>query len=601
MSHRRDFLKAGALAGAGLLTPWSGNVRSVFAAAGTPALKKFVDALPIPPTAVPNTTTYPGSDYYSLPMAQGTNQFHRQLPLTPAWGYGGAGYLGPTIEAKVDPLTLLARPVIVRYINNLPAIHPLETSIDTTVPDPLMYGILPPTRAVPHLHGGFTPPDFDGHPHAWFTSNGPYGTHYATLPGAAANECIFEYPNAQPASMLWYHDHAFGITRLNVYAGLAGLYFVRDILDTGLPGNPLRLPANFPSPVPPFEIPLVIQDKQFNANGTLFYPTVGITTIHPVWVPEFFGDTPVVNGKAYPFLNVYPRRYRFRIVNGSQARFYNLWLAGRGKGNLPLWQIGAEGGLLPAAVPLQTLLIAPGERADVIVDFTGIKPGSSFVLSNNANTPFPGGGKPAGAIIPDIMQFNVIAAPAGTPPDTTLPPASLTLLPRFVLSNPTVTRQILLGETMDPATLMPTDMRLNERWFDELPIDEMPVAGAVEQWEFCNTTVDAHPMHMHLVMFQVVNRQAFDAVAYHAAYLAWVAGGRVGPQPAPVLLGAEIPPLPEELGWKDTVKSYPGQVTRVIAKFDLPPGVTAPAEYVYHCHILEHEENEMMRPFIVVP
>lgn len=265
-----------------------------------------------------------------------------------------------------------------------------------------------------------------------------------------------------------------------------------------------------------------------------------------------------------------------------------------------LWQIGAEQGLLPAAVPLQTLLIAPGERADVIVDFTGIKPGTSFVLSNNANTPFPGGGKPADANIPDIMQFKVIAPPAGTPADTTTLPANLVLPPVTAIVPTAPPRKIILGETLDPATLVPIHMRLNERWFDE-PVDETPAAGAAEMWEFVNLTVDAHPMHMHLVAFQVVNRQAFNVAAFQTAYMAWVAGGRVGTQPDvnAYLLGAVIPALPEELGAKDTVKAFPGQVTRIVAKFDLPPGVTGPAEYVYHCHILEHEENEMMRPFVV--
>ncbi|MCA9190985.1 MAG: multicopper oxidase domain-containing protein [Planctomycetales bacterium] len=592
---RRKFLKTSIAFSAAVLAPWSGNVRSVYAAAKSPKLKKFVDPLPIPPVATPDMATYPGSDYYTLSMAQGTHQFHRQLPPTPAWGYGGAGYLGPTIEAQSGVS------VFVRYVNNLPVLHPLETSIDWTVPDPLAYGVLPPTRAVPHLHGGFTPPGFDGHPDAWFTSfatDAAYGSHYDTLGGAAMNECIYWYPNAQSATTLWYHDHAFGITRLNVYAGLAGFYLVRDFLDTGLATNPLGLPAG------PYEITLVIQDKQFNTNGTLFYPTVGISAVHPVWVPEFFGDTPVVNGKAYPFVNVLPRRYRFRILNGSQARFYNMWLAGPGKGNLPLWQIGADQGFLPAAVPLQTLLIAPGERADVIVDFTGIKPGTSFVLSNNANTPFPGGGKPAGTNIPDIMKFNVIAPPAGTPADTTTLPANLVLPPVAPIfpDAGAPTRQIILGETLDPATLVPIHMRLNERWFDELP-DETPKAGAAEMWQFVNLTVDAHPMHMHLVAFQVVSRQAFDVVAFQTAYMAWVAGGRVGAQPDVnfYLLGAVIPALPEELGAKDTVKAFPGEVTRIVARFDLPPGVTGPAEYVYHCHILEHEENEMMRPFVVVP
>jgi spore coat protein A len=291
------------------------------------------------------------------------------------------------------------------------------------------------------------------------------------------------------------------------------------------------------------------------------------------------------------------------MVNGSQARFYRLWLAGPGGANLPLWQIGAEGGLLPAAVALQTLLIAPGERADVIVDFTGIRPGTSFVLSNNANTPFPGGGKPAGANISDIMKFNVVAPPAGTPADTTTLPANLALPPVAPLPTTGAPRkQIVLKESFDPLTGMPIDMKLNGRWFDD-PVEEIVTTGSTEVWQFVNLTVDAHPMHMHLVTFQVVNRQAFNVALFTTDYLAWIAGGRVGPQPDVnlYLTGAVIPPTPDEWGWKDTVKAHPGQVTRIAAKFDLPPGVTGPVEYVYHCHILEHEENEMMRPYQVGP
>jgi spore coat protein A len=396
-----------------------------------------------------------------------------------------------------------------------------------------------------------------------------------------------------------------GITRLNAYAGLAALYFIRDTQDTGLPTNPLGLPAG------PYEIPLVIQDKQFNPDGSLFYPTVGMNAVHPIWVPEFFGDTAVVNAKAFPFLNVEPRRYRFRMVNGSQARFYNMWIAGAGKGNLPMWVIGMEQSLLSTkAVPLQKLLLAPGERADVIVDFTGIKPGTSFVLSNDANVPYPGGGKKGGTNIPDIMQFNVIAPLLTSPPENAIAPASIVLpiVTPLVATSTAPVREIVMKETLDPITLTPMHV-LNEKWFNEptsttYTIDETPKLGDTEIWQFINLTVDAHPMHMHLVKFQVVDRQALNSVLYSTDYLAWVKAGRP-PATKPVLstylVGLPLPPALEESGWKDTVKAYPGQITRVISTFDLPLGVSAPAEYVYHCHILEHEENEMMRPMQVIP
>ncbi|MBI5652253.1 MAG: multicopper oxidase domain-containing protein [Chloroflexi bacterium] len=599
MLSRRQFLKLSAAIGTGLALPWQFQPVPAFAAAGTPNVTKFIDplisAIPkLTPTANP---LYPGADYYEITMSAGAHKFHSQfLGSAATLRYSAMPYLGQTIEAQAG------KPVVVKYINNLPpteAQHPLAASIDPTVPDPMMYASpdgspLPGGRAVPHLHGGFTAPGFDGHPHAWFTPTGKRGSHYTSLSGQAANEAIFVYSNQQPAAMLWYHDHAMGITRLNAYAGLAALYFIRDAHDTGVAGTGLNLPAG------PYEIPLVIQDKQFNANGSLFYPTVGLNAVHPIWVPEFFGDTPVVNAVAYPFLAVEPRRYRFRIVNGSQARFYNLWLDD-GKNPIPFWLIGMEQSLTPAPVPLTKLLIAPGERADIIVDFSKVPFGSVLTMLNNAKAPFPGG---RGGAVGQIMQFRVNKPLVGA--DTTTLPQNLALpaVPRLAATPGAPMREIVMLETMDMATGTPVDVRLNGKWFDDGTVDETPKLNTNEIWQFINLTGDAHPMHLHLVKFQVVNRQPFNAKAYTAAWLAWINGGG-NPATKPVLAnflaGAATPPLPQELGWKDTAISYPGEILRVISKFEVPPGTQLPAEYVYHCHILEHEENEMMRPFTVNP
>lgn len=399
--------------------------------------------------------------------------------------------------------------------------------------------------------------------------------------------------------MLWYHDHAFGITRLNVYAGLAGLYFIRDTTyDTGVPGTGLKLPAG------PYEVPLVIQDKQFNANGSLFYPTTsGVPTPypHPIWVPEFFGDTAVVNAVVTPFLAVEPRRYRFRIVNGAQARFFNLSLNGP-IGQMPFWIIGMEQGFLAAPVMAKSILLSPGERADIIVDFAGLPKKASITMTNNAKAPYPGG---KGGQVTQIMQFQVTKPLNGT--DSSVLPQSLTLPPMTSLGPAVREREIVMKETFDPATGVPTDVRLNGKWFDE-PVDETPGMGDIEDWLFVNLTVDAHPMHMHLVQFKVINRRPFNAAAYATAWQAWVAAGRpiaTKPNLNNYWTGPAVGAAPEESGWKDTAKAYPGQVLRVRAKFDLPPVPnTYPSglpttEYVYHCHILEHEENEMMRPFTV--
>jgi spore coat protein A, manganese oxidase len=595
MATRRDFLKAGAIAGAGALLAKGATQKAVAApgGGGSPNVTKFVDRIvhPIPKLTPTANSAFPGADYYELTMSAGTHRFHRQfLALANTFRYGAMPYLGPTIEAQAGT------PVVVKFINNLPitdAAHPLAASIDPTVPDSAMYPSLAPGRATPHLHGGFTAPQFDGLPHSWFTQNGLHGRHYGTLDNSCLpNEAVYRYENLQPAAPLWYHDHAMGITRLNVYAGLAGLYLVRDAVEAGL---------NLPSG--DYEVPLVIQDKQFGPTGLQFYPTtsgVPAPYPHPIWVPEFFGDTPVVNAVAYPFLDVEPRRYRLRLYNGSQARFYNFKFVSPA-GNMPFWVIGMEQGLLPAPVMKTTLLLAPGERADVIIDFAGLALGTLVTLKNDAKAPYPGG---RGGGVPQIMQFKVINALVGT--DTTTPPASLRLpvVPRLIVTGTAPMREIVMKETFDPATGVPTDVKLNGQWYDEagVPIDETPKLNDNEIWQFINLTVDAHPMHLHLVKFQVVDRLPFNVAAYTTAWLAWVAAGR-NPATKPVLttfvIGPAILPPPEEMGWKDTVKAYPGQITRIIATFEVPPGTTLPAEYVYHCHILEHEENEMMRPFAV--
>jgi spore coat protein A len=579
MLTRRDFLKLSATSGAVLALSTVLGSQKVFAVSGTRNLAKFTNRLVHPiPKLTPDTTTYAGADYYELSMSAGIHRFHNQLGEANTLRYGDMPYLGPTIEAQ------RGRPTIVKFINNLPiseSAHPLAASIDPTVPDPMMYPGLAGGRATPHLHGGFTAPQFDGHPHSWFNANGERGSHYASLDGAGVNEAVYQYSNEQFAAPLWYHDHAMGITRLNVYAGMAGLYLLRDDAELAL-----NIPRG------DYEVPLVVQDKQFTATGQMFYPlTSGVPAPypHPIWVPEFFGDTPVVNAIAYPFLDVEPRRYRLRFFNGSQARFYNFKFVA-GKTNMPFWIIGMEQSLLPAPVMAKSLLLAPGERADVIIDFAGMPKGTAVTLKNDAKAPFPGG---QGGGVNQVMQFQVTRPLIGK--DTTTPPAKLILpaIPRLSAPAGAPMREIVMQETMDPFTGVPTDVRLNGKWFDE-GIDERPRVGDTEIWQFVNLTVDAHPMHMHLVQFQVYDRQPFNAALFDADRMA----GIIRPV-GNYITGPAKPPRPEEMGWKDTVRSMPGEITRIIAKFDVPPLTALPAEYVYHCHILEHEENEMMRPFMV--
>jgi FtsP/CotA-like multicopper oxidase with cupredoxin domain len=384
------------------------------------------------------------------------------------------------------------------------------------------------------------------------------------------------------------------MTRSNVYAGPAGFYLLRGGADDVVSGT---LPGPAPSLGDPpgrkyYEIPIAIQDRSFNKDGSLFYPDsrrffdrfkgpyIPNSDIAPIWNPEFFGKVMVVNGRTWPFLEVEPRRYRLRLLNGCNSRFIILKFS---DANLSFWQIGTDGGFLPAPVELPQLLMSPAERADVIVDFSGLAPGSEIILQNiGPDEPF-GGGLP-GIDFPradpkttgQVMQFRVVPLTAA---DTSTPPNLLGLPALVGLGDASNTRQVSLLEE-DSEVLAGVGPRVallggfdsdgepeSKMWED--PITENPALGATEIWEIHNFTADAHPIHIHEVQFQVVNRQPFGD------------GAR--------------PPEIWETGFKDTVIAYPGEVTRVKALFDLP------GRYVWHCHIVEHEDHEMMRPYFVGP
>jgi len=582
MLTRRQLLQRGAF-GAGLVVSRASLATAAPPATvgATPRLRRWVEALPVPPVLDGRG----GGKSFAIAARESTTwTFHPDLPATRTWGYwsdsppAGLPYLGPTIEATRRIDDSVETSVTIEWRNEL------ETAFlpnDPTIMGAMLSGQAVPI--VPHLHGGENHPQFDGTPLQWFTKGGEKGPHYITN--------RFTYYNEQRASMVWYHDHALGNTRTNVYAGLAGLYFIRDDQDTGEEGNPLGLPAG------PYELPLVLQDKTFNDDGSMFYPTQGVTAYHPQWVPEFFGDVAVVNAKIWPFVDVEPRRYRLRIVNGSQSRFYNLQFAEENSGRpLPFTQIGAEGGLLRAPVPMTGLLIAPGERADVIIDFAGHRKNASFIVTNNARAPYPMGGR---ATLSQLLKIRVNRALQGT--DDTTPAANLQLPALPPLPAPSVTRVQHLSETLDPLTDAPITLNVEDApYLDEqtgLPdVTTKPASNAVEDWLLVNTTADTHPIHLHLVTFEVIDRRPFDVAAYDPKTQAISYTGPVVPAPA------------NEDGLKDTVQAHPGQVTRIRARFELPdegtielpPGVSNP-QYVWHCHILEHEENDMMRAFEVVP
>jgi spore coat protein A len=494
-------------------------------------LTPYMDPLPIPAIAVPVSGDAGGVAHYRIEMTEQFQQLHSQLPMTRVWGYDG-GYPGPVIEAFRDSM------VTVQWVNNLRVAETglLRTEhvlhVDTCLHGPDVSGQAP--VAIVHLHGGKVAHESDGYP------------EWAFPPGDSSG--IYYYPNIQPAGSLWYHDHALGITRLNVMMGLAGLYFIRDHNE---------ISRNLPSGE--YEIPLVIQDKSFNADGSIAY--------HEHFEDHFFGDKLLVNGKVWPYLHVKKGKYRFRIYNGSNSRAYTLSLSN----SASFTQIGSDLGLLEAPVLLNSLTLLPGERYDVVIDFSSYATGTEIILQNSAPAPFPG--FPGVGVIPNVMKF-IVQAPAG---HTVALPAVLADIEDLLPANADAERLFELvtmgspscGEHNHPM------WTINGLMWDD--ISEFPVYGSTEIWTWHNQSGISHPMHMHLISFQILDRQVINEAT----------GLPEGPL---------LPPEASEKGWKDTANSPPGFRTRVIARFD---GFTG--TYPYHCHILEHEDHEMMRQFEVRP
>jgi FtsP/CotA-like multicopper oxidase with cupredoxin domain len=637
---RKQLLQWGAGAGAALMIPWRLPGRALaLPAFAEPTLSgseipKYASGLVIPPAMPPSGRLVERGrpiDHYEIAVRQFAQQIlPASFPQTTVWSYGSVNHPGTfnypafTIEATVGVS------VRVKWSNELvdgnggflPHLLPVDPTLHwanppggtsrrdsrpefTSTPGPYTG----PVPLVTHLHGGeLTPQESDGFAEAWFlpaaadipegfaTTGTYYDIFRATSPQGGLWEpgtAVFQYPNDQPAATLWYHDHTLGMTRLNVYAGPAGFYLLRG----GMGDRPsMLLPGPAPAVGDPsgrsyYEVPIVIQDRSFNQDGALFYPDsrelfdrfagpyIPDSDISPIWNPEFFGNAIVVNGKTWPFLEVEQRRYRFRYLNGCNSRFLIL----THDNDLPFWQIGSDSGFLPAPVQLPQLLMGPAERADVIVDFTNVPVGTAVTLLNlGPDEPF-GGGAPGVDFAPanpattgQVMEFRVVAA---TGVDTSLPPDRLKLPPLKRLPEADVVRKVSLNEE-DSAVLEEVGPRaallgtLNPdgtpnplEWADV--ITENPALGATEVWELHNFTEDAHPIHIHEVRFEVVDRQPFGGVPH-------------GPEPW-------------ESGFKDTVIAYPDEITRVKATFKVP------GLFVWHCHIVEHEDNEMMRPYRVGP
>lgn len=452
-------------------------------------------------------------------MRQIESRVHRDVKRTRLWSIGSSSP-GPTLEAQKGA------GMLVEWVNELPGEHflPVDHRLHGAEADK------PGGRAIIHLHGGKVAPESDGYPEDWYA------------PGKSA---VYFYPNNQDASQLWYHDHTMGMNRLNVFAGLLGLYFVRDPLEESL-----NLPRG------KYEIPLVLYDRTFDPDGQLNYP------VSPVpgepWVPEFFGNAVLANGKLLPYLEVEARKYRFRILNAANGRFFHLSLSN----GQEFHQIGTDQGLLSAPVPLRQISLAPGERADVMVDFHS-QAGANIVVNNDSYRP--------------VMQLRVARAVS---PDTSAMPGTLRPVRRMAETEAAKTRTLSLGEIDDLRGDSVTMLLNNTPW--HAPISENPVLNSVEIWSLMNVTDDAHPIHLHLVRFQILDRRRFDASAYQNRNVLRYTGDAVAPGPG-------------EAGWKDTVRADPKMVTRIIIPFEGFVG-----RYVWHCHILEHEDNEMMRPYEVI-
>ncbi|MED1205813.1 multicopper oxidase family protein [Heyndrickxia acidicola] len=588
---------------------------------------KFKSPLPIPPVFMPKLAK-DQSGRVRHEYEVDVSAFEQQIlpegfPKTQVFGYGGivkdeAGgkYArhapGPTFEA------VRGIPVKVKWVNRLDGPHflPVDGTIHWANPNqksfpPAAYPVPfnPVTRKgiaelqapipiVTHLHGGENPPPYDGHPDAWFTKN-----KEKTGPAFKTDE--YEYLNTQPDATLWYHDHTLGITRLNVYAGLAGLYIVRDS----------KLSLNQQLPDGDLDVPLVIQDRTFDDKGQLLeMKNSGESPeVHPYWAPENFGNTIMVNGKVWPFLEVKRRQYRFRLLNGSNARFYRMKIPYQGT-FLPFTVIARDEGFLPKPVEKTELLLAPGQRADVLLDFSRLPSGTTLILKNDAPAPFSPDQPSLDPFEPvaDIMQWKVVASIPRFPNPL---PAKLNTIPSLKPNAPK--RTLTLNEELTNSNHSLSLLLDGQTW--SAPISEKPMIGSTEDWELVNVTGDTHPIHIHLVPFQIVSRQPFDKDRYLADWLKL--NGKMpldhptkGLSVKNYLIGKLKLSEPAEQGWHDIVAANPGEVTTIRVRFapiDTPVNKVKLGEnkypfnpgqfpaYVWHCHILDHEDNEMMRPYEV--
>jgi spore coat protein A len=485
-------------------------------------LEPFVDPLQLPELLQPegnrSSAVHGAIDapYYRVRIKEVSCKMHRDLPASRMWSYG-SGSAPVLFEARSG------NGVLIDWWNELPAKHFLTL-------DAPMHGMedAPETRTVAHLHGARVPSISDGYPEDWF--------------GPGKSKLCF-YPNQQDATALWVHDHAMGVSRMNVFGGLMGWYLLRDDIE-----DKLGLPSG------KYELPLLIYDRSFDPHGQLYYPN---PPDEGAWSQEYLGDAMVVNGKVKPYCDVEPRKYRLRIANTANSRFFSLSFSN----GQTFKVIGSDQGFLVTPVELSRLVLAPAERTDIVVDFTKYR-GQNIVLGSDTL---------------QLIQFRVSPKKVE---DSSRAPSVLRTLERIPESQAIRTREMTLNE-FDSDYGEPMVMLLNRKHWAE-PVTEIVKLDTTEIWSFINLTEDTHPIHLHMVRFQILDRQNFSTYDYLSDAKLRLTG--------PVML-----PAPHEMGWKDVVQCPAGTVTRIIVPFS---GYTG--KYLWHCHILEHEANDMMRPYLVI-
>lgn len=547
----------------------------------SPTLAPFRDELPRLPVV--------GGSQVSLDARSAMHSFHADLPAGPTFGYGELDYLGPTIES------VQGQPWTLNYTNRTEG-NPLAADVDTS-----LHGMSEQDRQMTptslHLHGSITPPDSDGN------------SEMLVRPGESLTH---RFPGLNEAAGLWYHDHAMSMTRINVYAGLVGMNLVRDQFDSGLADNSLGLPSG------EFEVPLVLQEKIMNPDGSMSIRS-NITVPQGKWEGGGTGDVGVVNGKIWPTMEVARGLYRFRIVNAGSYSVWNLFFGNR----MRFWVIGNDGGLLDAPVQTDSIRLAPAERVDVLVDFGSLAPGELVELRNDE--PPPAQAASLGAVpMPLFCEFRVASGRGYVGDVMTMyrggkgqPP----LLP--IIPAAQVQRTVTVNQPSAGLSLAPPMMTLNNLRYSD-PDIEMPTQGVVEQWNIVNTTLEPHPIHLHLVHFRTLGRASVDLTAYMRERPRPDIGVKWAPDVERYVTGPLSPPAAWESGAKDTVNTYPGTVTRILVRFPtadelgFDPDATfagpAPAHegghsgheaggqasstelqgYMWHCHMLDHEDHEMM-------